>query len=485
MKLRANRTLFRFLLLATALLVLISFAGCQSPRRTTLPTSPVLPGWQHMDIGLAEDYPKDIATIAGARNDFLLLQTNHLNVLRFAFPWDAIEPARGQYHWAFWDEFVRLATDEYHVRLIPYVCYTPRWNSAGNETNFWRQPPVDLAAFQDFMRQITRRYRGRIHSWEIWNEPDNPEYWEGTTAQFAELLQAGSAVVRQTDSSNIVVSGGLAWNLNFLSDLLARFHVGSAIDAVNLHNYFETWSGEPLERIADEVLRADEIIRNFGNHQAIWLAEVGYSDFRTNNYVSGAYTAHYGYEHTPDFQAVSVARAITATAATGKVQLFTWYRIHDLPANTPIIGDVNNLHLGVLDEHNQPKPALQSLAFMQRILGGGYRNLDGAVWENHPLRSDVEAHAFGVPDGDLFTAVWLRVVNWQTQADHGADIRHEPLAFTFPVHWRGPVNVFDPEGNALPKAAPGRGGQELSLEVSGGNLMLFDAKPTRSAASPH
>lgn len=40
------------------------------------------------------------------------------------------------------------------------------------------------------MRVIAARYRGQIRSWELWNEPDNPAYWLGTTAPFAELVSA-------------------------------------------------------------------------------------------------------------------------------------------------------------------------------------------------------------------------------------------------------------------------------------------------------
>src|SRR4051794_12727249 len=83
--------------------------------------------FQRVEIGLCEDYPEESRSLTSARRDLEVLKTNNLRVLRIAFGWDAMEPEPGKYDWSFWDDFVRLAVDEYGVKLIPYVCYTPRW----------------------------------------------------------------------------------------------------------------------------------------------------------------------------------------------------------------------------------------------------------------------------------------------------------------------------------------------------------------------
>src|SRR5438105_10573285 len=35
---------------------------------------------------------------------------------------------------------------------------------------------------------IVTRYKSNVHYWEMWNEPDLAEFWNGTTAQYAALL---------------------------------------------------------------------------------------------------------------------------------------------------------------------------------------------------------------------------------------------------------------------------------------------------------
>ncbi|MGH7969626.1 MAG: hypothetical protein ACREIC_12960, partial [Limisphaerales bacterium] len=78
-----------------------------------------------------------------------------------------------------------------HARAGP-----PASSSAGDD--FWRQPPKDTRDFAEFLRQLITRYHTHIHSWEIWNEPDNPSYWLDSVEQFEALPQAGSRAVHET-----------------------------------------------------------------------------------------------------------------------------------------------------------------------------------------------------------------------------------------------------------------------------------------------
>ncbi len=465
------------------LALLIAWAGC--PGCVSSRTAPAaqkeraIP-FQRVQIGLCEDYPRETRSLASARQDFELLKTNGIRVLRIAFPWDALETAPDKYDWSFWDDFVRIATVEYGLQLIPYVCYTPRWASTGNATNFWRQPPRDNARFAEFVRTIVARYRSRIHSWEIWNEPDNPEYWEGSTEQYANLLKTGSRAVREADPGARVVLGGIAWNLDFLRDLFARYQISPEIDVVNLHNYYETWSPDPIEQIGDHVLRADSIIREYGSRQPIWLAEVGYSDYRRGASVSGAYKARFDYEHTPEFQAESLGRMFASALATGRVQLIAWYRIHDLPPTTRVIGDDNNRRLGVVDVQGRPKPVLRAIAFFQFIFAGDFRCLDSITRETRLIRSDGNVHVFEKRDGESFIAAWLNSVDWLTPPGAGVDRRHEKLDILLPKPRASQAYVYDALGNRQSTASLRKvAGDEKSLTIPlrPGELKVYECPP--------
>jgi hypothetical protein len=423
--------------------------GCASQKPAAVPAVKSKL-FQRVAIGLCEDYPEESRSLSAARRDLQVLATNNLRVLRIAFGWDAMEPEPGKFDWTFWDDFVRLAVDEYHVRLIPYICYTPRWASSSAGEDFWRQPPKNNAQFADFIKQLVARYKDRIHSWEIWNEPDNPSYWGGTVDQFADLLATGANAVHQTDPSAKIVMGGLAWNLNFLEGVLAHPAGMSNVDVINLHNYYETWSSDPLEKIPEYVGRAHDILREHGLHQAIWMAEIGYSSFREGAQVSGQYQAYFKNEHTPEAQAESLFQAMTLLLASGDVSLIAWYRINDLPTQQEVIGDVNNRHLGILDEHGNPKPALRALVFFHSLFANGFRCLDAKVRVEKPIRSPTEIHVFETPDRRVIVIGWIKTYVPGTRGTNASgemrNSRAERVSLEFPFAAGNQARVWDETG---------------------------------------
>jgi beta-glucosidase/6-phospho-beta-glucosidase/beta-galactosidase len=128
--------------------------------------------------------------------------------LRCAFSWNGIEPERGKYRFAFWDRLVQEATRS-GIVLIPYVAYTPKW-AASNAAEFWKQPPADPGSYARIMRILAQRYRGKVRHWELWNEPDNREYWAGSADQFAATVIAAAEAVRQAAPEDVLVLGGMS-----------------------------------------------------------------------------------------------------------------------------------------------------------------------------------------------------------------------------------------------------------------------------------
>src|SRR5581483_2706612 len=98
--------------------------------------------------------------------------------LRLGVGWDGIETSPEHYDFHFWDRIVEAAAKA-GVTILPYVCYTPEWASATKD-EFYHHPPRDSAMFGRFMRTIAAHYKGRVYSWELWNEPDLDTYWTGS-----------------------------------------------------------------------------------------------------------------------------------------------------------------------------------------------------------------------------------------------------------------------------------------------------------------
>jgi hypothetical protein len=474
-------------ILATGtLLLLTGFAGAQTklvPYEHLLRPRGV--EYHHVPIGLCEDYPEETTTPEIIKKDMEVLKRSGISLLRISFGWDAIESARGKYDWLFWDHYVKTAVDEYGITLIPYICYTPRWNSIGDSTNYWNHTPVDYEAFGRFVNALVTRYKDRIKTWELWNEPDIKEYWSGSAEDLARLTKIGAMEIRKVDPTAKVVLAGLAHRTEFTRALFKDYGISPYVDVINCHSYFETWSGYPLEHVIGYVNSLADIIERFGNGQSLWMAEVGYSTVRrANGVISDSYTATYDYEHTPAYQAVAMWRTLVMLLATEKMAAIAWYELKDLPPSDNVIGDDNNRHLGVDFVDHAPKPAETALKFFNSFFGGKYDCIDEEVQITRPIGSESEVHAFRMDNGSVAVVSWLKtVVEGKARRDvngSARDSRHELITLSIPMKKAGGAVMYDELGTALPaqKIASSNGKALVrSLQVTGGKISILKINP--------
>ena len=434
----------------------------------------------HVPLGLCEDYPEETTTAAIYTADFDLLDRAGIDLLRISFGWDGVEATEDTYDWLFWDDYVRTAVDEHGITLIPYIMYTPKWASTDqDEGRYWRSPPADFDEFGEFVFDLVTRYKDRIHSWELWNEPDIEWYWTGTPEEFARYIKVGSDAVRRADPTATIVLGGIAYQPDFIRTLFRDHGVSPYVDVVNMHNYYETWHHGPVENIGEYIRRVDEIVERYGDGQPLWMAEVGYSSVREGARVSEDYTAFYAYEHTPEYQAVQLAKTVVSALATDRLSALAWYEVKDLPPSDSVIGDNNNRHLGVANADHTPKPAQGALAFVNRFFSEPMRSIDSEVTFARSADSDVVVHAFEQEDGDVIVAGWLqtRRVGDQNETGDGmrADARRETVEVTVPRAMAGAVTIYNEmgEGAPFPNHRHEAGRTVVFGEMEGGQVYLI------------
>jgi polysaccharide biosynthesis protein PslG len=369
-------------------------------------------GFYFQPAGLCDDYPEETTTSTKIQRDFEVLRQTGSKLLRFGIGWDGIEEEPGQYNWRFWDEIVETAERD-GVTLLPYICYTPKWNSDQSD-DFWRQPPRDLTKFGRFVGEIVQRYRGRIRSWELWNEPDNRDYWRGTPKQFATMFSSGAAAARRADPDALVVLGGLAHDADsrFTRALFERHGIGRLVDVINFHSYFETWDNRPAEHLLKRINGYKTLAARSRSKSSpppdLWLAEFGYSSAaRPDGKVSEWVKATQPFEHTRDFQAVALLRHHVLALATEQLAITAWFRIWDLPPAEDVIGDDNNRHFGVIDVQGNRKPAFHAMRLWNQLFDQPVRRIPIRI-EGEAARQ-VQAFAFEKKDGSRVIAAWLRV----------------------------------------------------------------------------
>src|SRR5512139_1810818 len=148
-------------------------------------------------------------------------------------------------------------------------------------------------AFASFAAAAARRYGGRGHRWEIWNEPNLKQFWSSAAGGpdpelYAELVRMTVPALRAADAAGAILVGALYFPLpnaiellglgiggpRFLGTVAATGVLGLA-DGVTVHLYRP---GGP-ESVAADVEAARALLRGAGYEEPLWSGEWGYSTY--------------------------------------------------------------------------------------------------------------------------------------------------------------------------------------------------------------
>ena len=124
--------------------------------------------------------------------------------------WGALEPARGQYDWHSLDTWVSQA-QAHHVQFDYLFLNTPQWastkpNEACNRGPVGCAAPPNPQAWEEFVTALVTRYKGKINSYELWNEPNVIGYWTGSQQQMVDMASRAYKIIKSIDPQAQVVS---------------------------------------------------------------------------------------------------------------------------------------------------------------------------------------------------------------------------------------------------------------------------------------
>ena len=225
--------------------------------------------------------------------------------IRQEFPWEDIEiHGKGDFEdrrhepyrsaWEKYDNIVDLA-DRYGIEIIARLSNPPAWSrGAGDEAGTFG-PPDDLEDYGDFVEAVVRRYEGRVHTYQIWNEPNiYPEWGEQPVSPegYTELLKVGYTRVKAACPDCVVISGALAQtiplgprDLNDFIFLQRMYDAGAAdyFDVLAIQGY-GLWSGPTDRRMRPRVLNfsrplyiRDIMVQNGDAEKPIWITEMNWN----------------------------------------------------------------------------------------------------------------------------------------------------------------------------------------------------------------
>ncbi|GAC1587857.1 MAG: hypothetical protein NVS3B21_03120 [Acidimicrobiales bacterium] len=286
------------------------------------------------------------------RRDMAAIERSGAGWIRVDADWSSIEAVRGSRRWGALDRTVFEARRA-GLKVLLTIAYTPPW--ARPEATTDKYPPPKIALYGEFCSVVVGRYAPMgIHDYELWNEPNIPQFWStgADPAAYAALLGAGSTAVHAADRLGRVITAGLApaaddrssgsmSPVTFLSELLSRDPTG--FDAVGVHPY--TFPKPPMTPGAAFVGTRD---------LAAILAKDGRGGTELWGTEFGAPTAANSESVDPAEQARNLHEAVTnwPSQAPHVGPLF-WYTLRD----TGSAPDVTEQHFGLLRNDLSPKPA--------------------------------------------------------------------------------------------------------------------------------
>jgi hypothetical protein len=172
--------------------------------------------------------------------------------------WSQIETKPGVYKWDNLEGALENAQAKGMTDVLMVLGTTPEWNAETVNPDDYPQPgaaspPKDLKAWDTWVTEVAMRYKGRITSYQIWNEANLKNFWNGTPEQMADLTKRAYDIIKKIDPEALVVSASPSTRLTasftkfFPAYLKALAAKGWPIDVVGIHTYPEA-SGDPVAR---------------------------------------------------------------------------------------------------------------------------------------------------------------------------------------------------------------------------------------------
>ncbi|MGH9078225.1 MAG: beta-galactosidase, partial [Acidimicrobiales bacterium] len=167
--------------------------------------------------------------LARIANEMPLIAQANAKQVRVEFPWTWIEPSKGVFDWSHSDAIVNTAA-RYGIQVEPILVFCPTWEGAPTCV----PNPGDYSAF---VAAVAHRYNGKIHAYDIWNEPNccAGKYFAGSEANYvSDVLNPAFAAVKAVDPSASVLTEALGPDTAWIAGLKAD---GARFDIFSYHDY--------------------------------------------------------------------------------------------------------------------------------------------------------------------------------------------------------------------------------------------------------
>jgi hypothetical protein len=194
---------------------------------------------------------------------------------RIDINWVQVQPnGPNDYNWGFLDTLVNAA-DARGIRLFATLGYTPGWANGNQGIN---KLPIDFNHWKNFVRATVNRYKGSIHHWGLWNEPNLGQFLDEFVTDYVNrALIPGAQAIREADPTAMRIGPEVSSNGTYFETVLNM--AADHLDIITVHMYGETVAGIMQEFDGPSVGDSyQQILIDTGvfGTKPVWYTEVGW-----------------------------------------------------------------------------------------------------------------------------------------------------------------------------------------------------------------
>lgn len=203
--------------------------------------------------------------------------------------WDEIEPSQGVWNPAPLDYVSELHALKPSLKIMLVVTGAPSWANGSSDPLVPPQNPQDYAYF---MGRAASALKGKVDTWEIWNEADEVHFWHGSPPSpeaYSALLKPAYTAVKSADPQAKVYAGPLTGNnFPFLEKLYQNgakgyfdgvsVHTDTACNVNSPETYYRTSDGLISQYTFLGFIEVHRVMEENGDgDKPIAMSEIGWS----------------------------------------------------------------------------------------------------------------------------------------------------------------------------------------------------------------
>jgi len=204
-----------------------------------------------------------------ATRDLGLIKDMGFRWVKQVFAWSDIEgAAKGHFDWSKSDKVVDHAND-YGIKVLARLDRAPAWTGAVLPNG----PPNNYEDFGDYCFAFAQRYRGRVHAYQIWNEPNLAREWGSkppNPQEYVALLRVAYLRIKEADPDAIVISAGLTPTGTWSDEAMPDTEYLEQMYQAGFQNFCDMVGLHAAGFKAPPEISPDEVVANpdkYGNHR--------------------------------------------------------------------------------------------------------------------------------------------------------------------------------------------------------------------------